>query len=336
MLALRIRTRNGLLGFSACCLVLGAGSASAQSDEQRAAAQALFDEARRLMGDGRHAEACPKLEESQRLDPGVGTQFNLAVCYETIGRTASAWSLFLEVAATANRGAERAREQVARARAAALEPRLPRLRIVVPEQARTSGLRVERGSVQVGPAQWGVPLPTDPGRYEVTASAPGKRPWRIDVTVEQNPETYTVTLRPLADAPARASGAAREELSWFEALGTQRKIALGVGAGAVVALGVGGVFGLLALDADSESGETCRDNACDATGLRRRNDALAHGNRATVVFIAGGALAAAAVTLYLTGESEDDARQERPHARAFEIAPAVLAGGAGLVAQGRL
>ena len=170
----------------ACCaaLALCASAARAQGDEERAAAQALFDEARRLMAGGRHEQACPKLEESQRLDPGVGTQFNLAVCYETIGRTASAWSLFLEVAAAANRGAERAREQVARARAAALEPKLPRLRIVVPEQARASGLRVERGAVQVGPAQWGVALPTDPGTYTISASAPGKKRWQISVTVD--------------------------------------------------------------------------------------------------------------------------------------------------------
>jgi serine/threonine-protein kinase len=319
----------------ACCaLALCASAARAQGDEERAAAQALFDEARRLMAAGRHEQACPKLEESQRLDPGVGTQFNLAVCYETIGRTASAWSLFLEVAAAANRGAERAREQVARARAAALEPKLPRLRIVVPEQARASGLRVERGAVQVGPAQWGVALPTDPGTYTISASAPGKKRWQIAVTVESNPQTHTVTLVRLADAPA-PKGAAGEPRSWFSALGTQRTVALGVGAGAVVALGAGGAFGLLALDAKSESDETCRDNACDAEGLRKRNDALAHGDRATVAMIAGGVLAAVAATLYLTGDG-DAAAEERPlRPGALRVATATAGGEPAIALRGR-
>jgi hypothetical protein len=336
MLLSRMGMGKALLGVTACALALSAAGASAQGDEQRAAAQALFDEARRLMAAGKHEQACPKLEESQRLDPGVGTQFTLAVCYETIGRTASAWSLFLEVAAAANRGAERAREQVARARAAALEPKLPRLRIIVPAQARADGLRVERGSVQVGPAQWGVPLPTDPGTYTITASAPGKKPWRMSVTVERDPETTTVTLAKLADAPLPPPRAAQAGRSWFEALGTQRKIALGVGAGAVVALGVGGAFGLLALDAKSESEETCSaDNVCDEAGLRKRKDALAHGDRATVAFIAGGVLAAAAVTLFVTGGNHGD-QGERVQARALQLAPLVLADGAGVVARGGL
>ena len=53
----------------------------------KAAAQSLFDEGRRLMGEAKYADACPKLAESQKLDPGVGTQFHLADCYEHLGQT---------------------------------------------------------------------------------------------------------------------------------------------------------------------------------------------------------------------------------------------------------
>src|ERR1700712_2696749 len=82
-----------------------------------AAAQALFNDAKQLMTTGRYAEACPKLEESQRLDPGVGTLFHLADCDEHVGKTASAWAAFLEVAAEAKSSGQPARERVARDRA---------------------------------------------------------------------------------------------------------------------------------------------------------------------------------------------------------------------------
>jgi len=86
------------------------------SPVDKAAAQTLFDEGRRLMAAGKLADACPKLAESQKLDPGVGTQFHLSDCYERFGQTASAWAGFLEVAAAAKSAGQNDREKVARDR----------------------------------------------------------------------------------------------------------------------------------------------------------------------------------------------------------------------------
>src|SRR5438034_1147130 len=77
---------------------LATAPARAQSSEAKAAAEASFEEARQLVLAGHFAEACPKLEASQRLDPAPGTELNLADCYEKTDRFASAWGMFQQAA----------------------------------------------------------------------------------------------------------------------------------------------------------------------------------------------------------------------------------------------
>src|SRR5258706_2634131 len=89
------------IALSCTMLSAGVGEKVARAEAtlaDKAAAQTLFDDGRKLMAAGKFGEACPKLAESQTLDPGVGTPVNLADCYEPGGQTASAWTAFLEAA----------------------------------------------------------------------------------------------------------------------------------------------------------------------------------------------------------------------------------------------
>ena len=100
-------SRIGFGFLVACCAVVSSHAARAEDETP---ARALFKQGRALANEGKYAEACPKFEESLRLEVGVGTQFNLADCWEHVGKTASAQKLFLGAAASAKAAGQVERE----------------------------------------------------------------------------------------------------------------------------------------------------------------------------------------------------------------------------------
>src|SRR5689334_18204741 len=95
------------------------------SETDRGLAQSLFDDGKNLMKAKRYAEACPKLEESQRLDPSGGTLLNVALCHELEGKLATAWSDFKGALSLAKKDGRNDRIKAATEHIAALEPKLP-------------------------------------------------------------------------------------------------------------------------------------------------------------------------------------------------------------------
>ncbi len=168
----------------ALALALAAPTARAGDPREQQLAQALFDEARQLMEAKRYADACPKLAESQRLDPGGGTLLNLAVCHEKEGKVASAQAEFNDALSLAIRDGRKERQDLARERLAALDAKVPRVSVVVAPEADVEGIEVKLDGLVLRRAAWGVATPVDPGLHHVEATAPGVRAWRVDVPVE--------------------------------------------------------------------------------------------------------------------------------------------------------
>lgn len=301
---------------SACaCLVALAMPAHGQSArtptaEDRAQAQALFDQGTALMKSKDYQAACPKLEASLERFDGIGTRGKLAQCYERAGRVASAWAMYREVEALASKSGDEARASVAREAARALEPRLPHLTLTVATKSQVEGLLVRRNGAEVASGAWGAPIAVDPGKHSLEASAPGYAPWAEEVEVQEG-ESKSVEVPALAALPPEAQPApsATPEVGEKPARGSSLRpvamIATGVG---VVSLAVGGYFGLRAKskwDGAFDDGHCASaTNVCDATGQEQTDQARSAATLSNVFIGAGAVLAAGGVTLWLLAPKE--------------------------------
>jgi hypothetical protein len=289
---------------------------SAPSGDSKAA-QAAFEQGRKLMAQGRANEACARFEESEKLQSGLGTEYHLADCYEAVGKTASAHALFLQVAERARALGQKAREELARQRAEAVSSKLVKLRISAPH-ARRGEVTIERDGSVVGAAQWGLAVPVDPGVHRVRASGPGLVEWATDVKVAGEPGVITVNVPPLMSegtsfwSPSRKIGVA----------------ALGVG---VAGLGIGTAFALQAHSKNEESLRAgCSDDECPTQeSLSVRNAARTAGNRATWAMGVGASGVAAGTVLFFWSAGSEGAERE-----GMRVAPVAHARGGGLRVQG--
>jgi serine/threonine-protein kinase len=314
-----------------------------------AVAQALFYEARQLMKDYKFAVACPKLEESLKLDYGIGTEFNLADCNEKLGKVATAWSGFLSVAMAARSSHQADREKVAKDRAKALEPRLPKLTIEVPATANPQ-IEVKRDGAVVGGATWNMPVPVDPGSHEVTATAPDKLPWKTTVDVAEGKQAkVTVPDKlqnaPVAQAPAPApvpiaappDQASPTTTAFPEPIienrgGAQRTGGWILAGAGVASLAVGGAFGIDSIAQHNNAKSHCTGNVCDAKGVSYRDSAMTAGDVSTITTIVGASALVGGVVLVLTAPKNP----EKERVGKIRAVPHVALNGGGFVLEGVL
>jgi hypothetical protein len=186
--------------------ILAGAIRPAASQSAGAQAEVLFRQGRKLLDEGKLAEACGAFEESQKLDPLVTTLLNLANCREKQGMIATAWGLFLEVerqTRASTTDADKQLHETAMRFSAKLEGRVSKLTIAVPAESLVDGLEVLRDGASVAPIMWNRALPIDGGAYKVTARAPGATAWTGEVTIGAEGDSKTIevpNLRQLAAA----------------------------------------------------------------------------------------------------------------------------------------
>ncbi|KYF72068.1 PEGA domain-containing protein [Sorangium cellulosum] len=325
--------RAALALAAGAAIALGGAAARAQQPARDpVAAEALFKAARALVDKGDHAAGCPKFEASLALNPSASTMINIARCHEHEGKLATAWHDYHRALVlnreTAGEQRRRGLEELAQKGIAALEPRLPKLRIVL--EGAPPGVEVQRDGTPLPAAALGEPLPIDPGPHEIRASAPGHQAETRSVTLKEG-ETATVelTLRPAAAAPS-ASAPVAAAADTNEASSGRVPIWAWISGAAGIAL-VGASVGFLVDDLSAIG--ALRENCREAPGGTYCNPGYdvaadnARKNRDLPLFIGlgGAGLVALGVATFgiLRAGSEDRAAPAQAAVVAPWIAPSV-------------
>jgi hypothetical protein len=332
--------------FTCAVLCAGAGRARAQAPTTAAAATVQFDKGRALLKDGKFPEACAAFEQSQKLEPASGTLYNLAGCYVKLGKLASAWVAYRELA---QRDSKPSRRTDAAKQATQLEPRLPKLAITT--TATPPGLVVTMNGQDVT-ALLGVDSPVDLGSYKIVAKAPSFKDRETSVEIITEGKTVKVVLElepaaihepapatpPPAPAVTPAATVTREPVKRTDdgepsqPASHRRTYGAIMGGSGVALIATGLVFGNLARGKWNDVKKLCGDDlTCDpgqsAEGTRLSDAAHLDGNIATGLVIGGAVAIGVGAYLWLTAPPRADRT-------ALRIIPGAGAANVGLTLQG--
>lgn len=318
MISMNITIRRTELTLVSCAMGLAVTMPASIAHAQSTSAYSLelFEQGRALLREKRYDEACPKLAESARLDPGSGTLLALGVCREGQQRYASARGAYIEAAAAARRDQRRDREEVATARALAMEKRGSRVTLVVPaDLSSLKGFTLMLDGVLLGSAAW-TSVPVDGGEHEVETSAPGKTPASVRFTIGVEGEKKEIQIPALEDAsppptPRRPviAGMVTNAQGPIDEMGPrpmsgQRIAGFILGGVGVASLGVGTFFGIRALNKAGEANAACLAPRCtDRSAVELADDAKIAADVSTITISAGAALAVGGLVLVLTAPS---------------------------------
>jgi len=305
---------------------LAALTANARA-EDAALAEALFGEGKALMEAHQFDQACPKLEESYAQQAATGTLLALAMCREAQGKLATAWATYGSVAARAKRNGDSEREEYARERVQALEPRLSRVTIEVPEALASAEVR--RDGEFVPASAWGTPIPTDPGPHTIEVTAAGHKPWKHDFTLAAESDAQVVRVPMLEPEQTRAATptqAPLQDSAPTESADSKQKrqlriasyAALGV---SVVGAGLGTWFAVSSKNAYDDANEFCPSFPCRLTADQNdeRNDLADEGKSfktaSIISFVAAGLGLGAGITLFVLSSDSSESAPGAPTAK---------------------
>ena len=323
------------LGFAG----VAAPSAWAQTDEQRAAARAAATEAVRAFGEGRYADAADLCTRAESLMHAPTHLLLLARSQAKLGHLVQAQEAYFKIKgedlpADAPKAFARA-QQVAQEELAALEPRVPKLKITIQgADMKDVSLTIDRTAVPR--ALVGLSSPIDPGQHTIEGKAAAFRSEPVTINIPegttqsvilkfeeapqlpQEPAAAVLPVAPEAPTPPPQQAARTPVAAW---------VGLGVGAAGLVA---GGVFVALNHADRASANNDCGPNLCPDSKRADITSLDNHANKAAtlawVSFAVGVAgISTGAVLYFFRGNKPTDVQPT-----AADLRPWVDSHGGGL------
>jgi hypothetical protein len=300
--------------------------------QQIAVAEALVEQGRKLLDEGKVEAACQKFTEAVSASESwaTGALAQLAECHEKAGRLGSAWGTWVKAEIAATRAGQRERSDYAKARAAELDGRVPKLTIVVPDALKElAGVELARDGVAISKEQWGLPIRVDPGRHTVRVRATRRLSWEATLDVRAG-EVQLVAPERLDEQPAPPVAAPPVDT---EVGKVQRYVGVATGALGLASLEAGFALSVMAATRGADAGFVCPVEACAAEtgGVDLRKSAAQARTGAIVLSALGAAIMASGVAIYATAPSPPTALGKRPASAGVRVL--VGLGGVGVSGQ---
>ena len=267
----------------------GLGVAAADPSP-RTRADKLFEDGRRYLTHQEYALACTAFEQSQEADPALGTQLNIALCYEQWGHLATAYTVYVAADQSAAATHDK-RGSVARKHIAELEPKVARLKLELPDDADPYAILLLDGK-EVAAAKVGEEMILDTGAHTLEARVPGAPPRHQTIELAggareqrrvEGVSKPRVTAAPVVRAVPVSPIVIEHHRSRPRLYG-----GLVMVTGGAVALGVASFVALGARSDYRAAARMCPDAMCDSTAsFQATRDALDRADAMTWVFAAG-------------------------------------------------
>ena len=279
-------------------LVCGVASA----DDQKARADKLFEDGRRFLANKEYQLACTAFEESQKADPAIGTQLNIALCYEEWGHVAAAYHAFVEAEKSATAKKDD-RAKGARKKIDELAPKIPHLVVTIPADADPSAVFLFDGKETERDA-FKDDMLVEVGHHDIEARVPGRPPAKTSVELKAGEHKALTLDVPKPEVKVQVVAAPPRNSARLYG-----GIALG-GAG-VIAMTVAGFVALAARQDYNDAIVNCSDtNVCtNKADFNATNDARSRANQMTFVALGGAALAGVGVYLIFTSAGKKSEKQ---------------------------